>query len=248
MALSKPIHVEPELPPVDAHVVPSETRLEMLDGELVHVPPAEEPHADRHSKASALVELHVGQEFNVASDMLTRASRANNFAPDVSVYPRARDPITGGRQLEQLAFEIVSTGSLSGAGDKATKLIARGVRRVFALDIERGRMLEWLAASASWRELEPHSYIEDPTLAAPLPIEDLIHAARMNNAVQRSLIIQGNEVLDEHVARHREEARREGLEEGKREGLEEGKREGLEEGKREGLEEGKREGLEEGKR
>src|SRR5215470_13621320 len=106
MVLSKPIHIERELPPVDEHVVPSEARLEMLDGELVHVPPSLEPHADRHSKMSALVELHVRPAFNVASDMLTRTSKIDNYAPDVSVYPRARDPETGGRQIEHLAFEV----------------------------------------------------------------------------------------------------------------------------------------------
>ena len=40
----------------------------------------------------------------------------DDIAPDVSVYPAGPDPTTGGRQLEQLAFEIVSTQSLRNAG------------------------------------------------------------------------------------------------------------------------------------
>jgi hypothetical protein len=75
--------------------------------------------------------------------------------PDVSVYPDAPDPRTGGRQLEQLAFELASTQSLGHAGRKAAKLAGRGVRRVFAIDVERSRALEWSAALGAWRELDP---------------------------------------------------------------------------------------------
>lgn len=59
------------------------------------------------------------------------------------MYPAAPDPRTGGRQLEQLAFELASTQSLDHAGRKAAKLAGRGMRHVFAIDIERSRALEW---------------------------------------------------------------------------------------------------------
>jgi len=87
--------------------------------------------------------------------MLTRTSETTDLAPDVSVFPRARDPVTGGRQIEQLAFEVVSTESLGHAGRKAAKLLARGVRRVFAIDVERTRALEWSASLGTWSMLDP---------------------------------------------------------------------------------------------
>src|SRR4051812_30641197 len=120
------------LPSIDDRLVEPETRYEMYDGELVYVPPADPPHGIRHSKISALVEAHAAADFEVASDMLTRTSKTSDVAPDVSVFPSARDPVTGGRQLEQLAFEVVSTQSIKRAGQKAAKLTERGVRRVFA--------------------------------------------------------------------------------------------------------------------
>ncbi|HEX7837234.1 MAG TPA: Uma2 family endonuclease [Kofleriaceae bacterium] len=218
MVLSKPIHLECELPPVDERLVVPETRHEIHDGELVHVPPADAPHATRHSKTSALVEAHVRSEFDVATDLLTRTSRTNDFAPDVSVFPFAPDPRTGGRQLEQLAFEVVSTESLSHAGDKAAKLVARGVRRVFAIDIERLRLLEWSGPLARWREIEAGSCIEDPVLAVPIPIEPLIRAVKADDAMSRALLIKENPVLMEALDRREQK----GLEKGRQEGMAKG--------------------------
>src|SRR5205809_7867384 len=121
-----------ELLPVDEHIAPLEMPYEILDGKLVRVSPAKPVHARRQSKISALLEAHVARRFTVACDMLTRTSENNDFAPDVSVYPRARDRQTGGRQLEHMAFEVVSTQTLKFVGRKASKLARRGVRRVFA--------------------------------------------------------------------------------------------------------------------
>lgn len=209
------MRVHPELPSIDARLVESETRYEMYDGELVYVPPADAPHGERHSKVSALVEAHARVDFNVASDMLTRTSRTSDIAPDVSVYPRAPDPVTGGRQLEQLAFEVVSTQSLSRAGVKAAKLAERGVRRVFAIDVERERALEWSAALDTWTLLDAGAHIEDTAFAAPLPVEALVHAANTDDAVARALLRKRNAVLEEHRASARAEGLSEGLTRGR---------------------------------
>ena len=40
----------------------------------------------------------------------------DDAAPDVSVYPLERDASTGGRRIEELAFEVVSTERLVEAG------------------------------------------------------------------------------------------------------------------------------------
>jgi len=170
--------VGPALPGIDDRLVAPETRYELLEGRLVHVSPADAPHGTRHSKISALLEAHAGLEFTVASDMLTRTSEHSDVAPDVSVFPSAPDPETGKRQLEQLAFEVVSTQSLGDAAGKAALLAARGVRRVFAIDVERSRALEWSATLAAWSVLDPASHIDDPALDVPLPVDALLTTAR----------------------------------------------------------------------
>lgn len=212
----------PSWPAVDDPLAEPETRYEVRHGELVHVSPAHEPHANRHSKISALVEAHAACDFDVASDMLTRTSADNDFAPDVSVYPSDRDPITGGRQLEQLAFEVVATQSLGNAGEKAAELSARGVR-VFAIDVDRERALEWSVALGTWRMLDPAGHIADPALAVPLPIEALVRAAKADNAMARALVAKNNPV----IVQNRAEGHAEGYAAGKLEGELKGRAESL---------------------
>ena len=208
-----------ELPAVDEHLVTPETRYEILDGAVIYVPPALEPHGTRHSKVSALVETHVGPAFDVACDMLTRTSKTSDFAPDVSVFPRARNPKTGGRLLEQLAFEVVSTESLAHAGRKAAQLVARGVRRVFAIDVERERALEWSHELETWGVLDGQASIEDPALAAPLPIAALVGAASSDDANARALITKQNPEIESFGARRATEGRVEGRVEGRAEAV-----------------------------
>jgi Uma2 family endonuclease len=209
----------PALPAIDERLVAPETRYEIVEGRLVHVSPADPPHGMRHSKLSALLEAHTGLEYAVASDMLTRTSERNDFAPDVSVFPAAPDLVTGGRQLEHLAFEVVSTQTLGNAGYKAKQLALRGVRRVFAVDVERGRALEWSRVSGKWEALDTAGEIEDLTLDVALPIEALISTARSDNAVARALHLKGNPYLLERLAEGRAEGKTEGRAEGKAESL-----------------------------
>jgi len=188
------------LPGIDDRLVVPETRYEMHDGELVYVSPADAPHGERHAQLVALLEAHTGYAFEVAADLLTRISRGDDVAPDVSVYPDAADPQTEGRQLEQLAFEILSTQSLGDAAVKAAKLACRGVRRVFAIDVPRSRALEWSAHHDAWQELSATGYIEDSALEVPLPIAAMVHAARTDDAVARALIAKHNPVIEEATA------------------------------------------------
>lgn len=204
-----------ELPPIDARLIAPGSGYELYDGELVHVPPADPPHATRHSKLSALMESHASADFEVASDLLTRTSETSDVAPDVSVYPHARDPITGGRQLEQLAFEIVSTERMSRASRKAGMLADRGVRRLFAIDVEHERALEWSQAIRDWEELDPTGQIEDPALAVPLPIAEMLTSASADGAMARALIAKGNPEIETVRANDRQEGRNEGLVRGK---------------------------------
>jgi hypothetical protein len=193
---------------VDERLVMPETPFEILDGEVFHVPGADPPHAGRHSKVSALLEIYAAPEFKAASDMLTRTSATSDFAPDASIYPRAVDPVTGGRQIEELAFEIVSKTRLSRATRKAAKLTKRGVRRVFAIDLKRERALEWSRVTKSWEILGPDAVIDDPTLVLPLPVRELVTAAAADDAVARALLAKRNPVLVTELARSHEEGKR----------------------------------------
>lgn len=177
----------PDLPPPDARLVMPECGFEIVAGEVLAVSPAQEPHGSQHSKLSALLEAYCATGYNAASDMLTRTGLREDFAPDGSIYPIARDPITGGRQLEELAFEVVVTESLGNAGRKAASLIARGVRRVFAIDVEHGRGLEWSSAVDGWEILGADATIDDHVLATPLAIRDLVSAGSADEAVARAL-------------------------------------------------------------
>ena len=206
-----PTGVDADAPPaIDDRLVEPGTRYEMLDGELVHVPPADGPHGERQSQLCALIEAHTGPEFKVAAELLTRTSRTDDFAPDVSVYLAAPDPVTQRRQLAQLAFEVVSTQTLSHAGKKAAKLAARGVRRVFAIDVERSRALEWSVALGGWSLLHTSGELADPALRVPLPIESLIHDAKSDDAVARALLAKNNAVLAANRAEGEAEGRARG--------------------------------------
>jgi Uma2 family endonuclease len=231
-----------ELPDIDDRLVEPETRYEMLDGELIYVSPAKEPHAERHAQLCVLIGAHCGPEFKVACDLLTRTSQDDDFAPDVSVYPRALDPRTGRRQLPQLVFEVVSTQSMGDATRKAAKLAARGVRRMFAIDVRRSRALEWSAARGRWSVLDNSGQISDPTLQVPLPIEAMIRDAKTDGVVARALIAKRTPEIEAARAEDRAKGVAEGLAKGLAKGVARGRAEGVARGRAEGVARGRAEG------
>ena len=206
---------EPPVPPVDARLVEPETRFEIIDGETLYVPPADEPHGSRHSKVSALLEAHAADGYDVASDMLTRTSKTGDMAPDASVFPSARDPRTGGRQIEELAFEVVSTESLGHAAIKARALTSRGVRRVFAVDVERRAALAWSRETNTWEILPRDGFITDPALSAPLPVRALVDASKADDAMAAALITKKNPVIEEAIVAGEGRGQKRGQLEGK---------------------------------
>jgi len=198
------------LPEVDQRLVTPETRFEIEDGRWIYVPPADERHGESHSRVDGLLRAHRAAGYSVAIDMLTRTSQSDDLAPDVSVYPTARDSRTRGRQLEELAFEIASTESLVHAGAKAARLVSRGVRRVFALDLQRARALEWSKEAGQWSILDLGARIVDPALAVPLPIEALLDAALADDAIVRAWRSRRHAEFIAERAEGREEGRAEG--------------------------------------
>jgi Uma2 family endonuclease len=227
--------LDADIPAVDDNLAPLETRYEVWNGELVYVSPANPPHGELHAKVIALLEAHAARKYKVACDLLTRVSEDSDIAPDVSVYPAAPDPKTGGRQLEELAFEIVSTSRLGRTGERAAKLARRGVRRVFAIDVKRARALEWSRKLGRWTPLDPDGHISDRTLATPLPIRTLIRAGYVNDSVARALIAKRNPVVQQARAQDRAAGERQGFAKGQRQGQRQGRRQGYAEGQQQGL-------------
>lgn len=205
--------------PVDERLIAPDTRYEVIDGRVCYVSPADPPHASRHSKLSALLEAYVAPGYDAASDMLTRTSETGDMAPDGSVYPSDPDPHPGGRQLEEVAFEVVSTGRLPAAGDKAAALCGGGVRRVFAIDVAERRLLEWSRPAARWEALGAEAVIEDRVFVIPLPVAELMGAAKADDGVAKALLAKRNPVLMRTVAEGEERGRARGLAEGKAEAL-----------------------------
>lgn len=195
----------PELPDIDERLVAPDSGYEIIDGMVVAVPPGLPPHATRQSKIAALLEAHTRADYDVATDMLTRTSKIDDFAPDVSVFARAPDPKTGGRRLEELVVEIISKQTVANAAKKAAKLSARGVRRVFGIDLKRGRLLEWSLALGTWSILDPSADLVDPVLAVPLPLVALLDAGRTDDVVARALVAKHNPVFAAELARARSE-------------------------------------------
>ncbi len=85
------------------------------------------------------------------------------------------------------------------------------MRRVFAIDVERSRVLEWSTALGIWRMLEPAGHIIDPAFVVPLPIETLVRSARTDDVVARALVAKHNPVIEAIRAEGRAEGRVEGL-------------------------------------
>ena len=194
MGTPKAISPSLEAPAIDEHVVAEGCRLELIDGQPVVTPPAQEPHGRKHSELDYLLRAHVAADFLVAVDMLTRAAHDQDFAPEVSVYPRQRDE-NGRRKLDELSFEIVDQQSMGVPTRKAEVLSARGVRRLFAVDVEEGAVYEWDAALSVWSYLERSSLLTDRCFVRPLPVAAILDAAEADDAVFDALRAKGNAAL-----------------------------------------------------
>jgi hypothetical protein len=228
---SPPARREPPLPDIDDRLAPPETRIEVLDGKNIVTMPALRPHATKHSQIDRVVGAHVAEGYEVAVDMLTRTSKTSDFAPDVSVFPSAPDPKTKGRQLDELAFEVASEQALSVPTDKARKLVARGVRRVFCVLLKKGRLLEWSRDVDGWATVPKTSSIHDPCLVRPLPVAALLDAARADDEMGEALLVKRPPSIRRALTETAEKALVEGKAEGRREGKAEGRREGKAEGR-----------------
>jgi len=189
-------------PAVDDHVVEPETREELLHGQKIWALPAKRAHAEQHLQLAYALKAHVAEGYRGALELLTRAGEDSDFAPDASVFPEAPDPETGGRQLEEIAFEICSRQALKVPTEKARELVRRGVRRVFCILVndddstskkrrrERG-VLEWSRETDGWSPIPESAEIADRCFARPLPVRTLLSATEADDDVIRALRDRG---------------------------------------------------------
>jgi hypothetical protein len=234
----------------DAHLVPPETRQEIVRGELVEAQPARPGHGDTHARLDAVVSLSVAPGYVASSDLLTRRSADSDFATDTCVRKIGRNPETGYRWLEELSFEVFFTQSGREARERARDVISSGVRRMFGLFVSEGyfdgdvdgdvaiAVHEWSRERNDWIELEHDEVIEDPCLCAPLPVRALVHAAAADDAVVQALAARRNPALEQLRA----ESQVSGFRDGEAKGFRDGEAKGFRDGEAKGFRDGEAKG------
>ena len=188
-------------PAIDDRLVePEITRDEIIGGRRVVASPAKEPHATQHTELDYVVRAHVAPGYRVAADLLTRHDKESDFATDVCVFKAGTDPESGGRHLEEIAFELVSEQNERLATEKAVRMCRRGVRRIFTVWVKEQRVCEWSPDKQSWKALEAGAHIEDPCLVAPLALAALLDAAAADHAVVEALAAKGDPTIRQREA------------------------------------------------
>ncbi len=164
-------------PGLDDHlIVPEVTRDEIIGGRRVIATPAEEAEAIRHGNLGYVLLAHAAPGYCAPVGLLTRFAEESDFATAACVLKDGVDPETGSRHLEELAFEILTDQNELNVTEKAFWLHRRGVRRVFALELERRQVCEWEPDSRSWRLLDESS-IADRCLNRAIPVAALLNPA-----------------------------------------------------------------------
>ena len=199
------------LPAVDAVTLKEDSRREIVDGRVIEVMPAEEPHGHRHFELPRVLGQLLAPGYLGAVDMVTRTAQTTEFAPDVSVYPAARDPVTAGRQVDELAFEVIDATRLATVTDKAQRLVARGVRRVFVVDVNANTVSEWSAKHGRWDVLAPDTVLVDRCLATPVPVGALLDAMQSEGAIVRAMKARGVPALMAEIAAGEDRGKGEGM-------------------------------------
>jgi len=224
-----PLRLPGRFPEIDDHLVePEVTRDEIIGGRRVVAAPAMEPHATQHTELDYVLRAHVSPGYRAAADLLTRHDEESDFATDVCVLRKGTNPETGGRYLEEIAFEVVSSQNEGYVTEKAVRMHRRGVRRIFTVWTKgRPRVCEWSPESQDWRPLDAGSRIEDPCLVVPLAVAALLDAAVADNAVAEALIAKGNAAIREREAAAEAKGEVKGEAKGNAEGRSEGTAEAI---------------------
>ena len=199
------------LPAVDERLATPEGHDEVVDGVRYRTMGANPPHATQHVRVAHVFEGCLAPGYVAAVDMLTRSKKEPDAAPDVRVFPEEADPVTGKRQLEEIAFEVCDSESEQHLTAKVRALAMRGVRRLFYIRVSDRAVHEWQRATGAWARFADDAVIEDRCFRVPIPVRALVNRVLADNTVARALIAAGNEVIVGAV----QEGRREGREEGR---------------------------------
>ena len=189
------------LPAVDERLVAPEAHAEIVEGRVYRTMGANEPHATEHTEVAHLLRACLAKGYRVAVDMLTRATKTTDAAPDVSVFPVERDPETGGRKIEEIAFEVADTESTAHATKKARKLAMRGVRRLFYVRVEDHTVHEWRHDTATWTFLSPDAQIVDRCFALPIPVRALADELLADETVVRVVLAKKHPLVVAEIER-----------------------------------------------
>jgi len=202
--VSAPAHAPaPHLPAIDENFLAEGSGHEVVDGEIYELAPANEDHGTEHFHLPAVLGAALRPEYKGTVDMLTRPKVKSNHAPDVSILPRARDKTTGGRQLEDLVFEVIDTETVEHVSTKTRALIARGVRRAFLIDVKDRSIHEWSRDDDGWRRFADDAVITDVCFVVPVPAKALVDELLSDDTVARSLLEKNNRVLSAELQRER---------------------------------------------
>ncbi len=213
----------------DDRLATPEAGEEYIDGVRIEVMAGGPEHADPQCQLSSVVRACVAPGYIASTELLTRTDIGSDFATDVCVRQVGTDPETGGHYLEELAFEIANTQTLRDLEEvRAPKLVACGVRRIFAVLVKKGEVLEWLPAGAGgWKKWTSGQEIHDPVFLQPLTVEAILDAAAADQLVAKALLAKREPYLMEVLEKREEEARSRGEARGRLEGLAEGEAKGL---------------------
>jgi len=168
---------------VDDHLFEPWTREEMVRGERMEVLPSSPDRVVMREGLSYVIETLAVSGYVVALNLLTRAGPSSNFATDVSVRREGKDPQTGRRYLEELAFVVVSEQEPRHVEWRMEDLSLRGVRRLFAVFVDEVKICEWSANDRCLVPLAMDSELIDPALAIPLPPRALFGSAADRSSV-----------------------------------------------------------------
>ncbi len=184
------------LPAIDERLATPEGHDEVIDGVRYRTMGANPPHATQHVRVAHVFEGCLAPGYVAAVDMLTRSKKETDAAPDVSVFPEGTDPVTGGRRLEEIAFEVCDTEGDKHVTAKVRALAMRGVRRLFYIRVTDRAVHEWEHPSGSWARLADDAVIEDRCFRVPIPVGALVDRVLADDTVARALIAARNPVIE----------------------------------------------------
>lgn len=195
-APSKPTNDDSELPHVDERLARPGVWEEVRDGVVYELTPADEKHGDAHHHVASVVGAIVRDEYKVSIDRLTRTGKRTDFAPDVSIYPREKTA-DGHSKMAEIAIEVADSQSRADVRWKAEKLVERGCRRVFLVDVTAFVVCEYDHAANDWQELAPDMIIEDPIFLTPVTAMQMIDQVRHDSLVIDAYRVAGSPALRE---------------------------------------------------